>query len=439
MSIRWRLTTWYAAILTAGLALFGALIWLSLRHRLLEEIDQDLAGRASRFEKYFKEEAANPDELNEFCQALPPLSYIEVHGTNGFTYRFASASAELRSLHRQFHLDGQAFDLEVGTSVAGVQHALDLLRLLLLSLSPLVILIACAGGWWLSGRALKPVKDVTEAALSISIENLSQRLPVPATGDELADLTVVLNTMLARLESAVKTLSQFVADASHEFRTPLAVIRTTAELALRRARAPEAYRDSLQEISVEAERMTVLVEDLLILARSDAGVADMPLSPLDLSEVLGDVLAEMRNLAEFRRIRVLPTLAKVMISGNRAALHRAFLVLLDNALKYSAEGSDVLVTMSDTSIEIKDFGAGIHSEDLPHIFKRFYQADRARSQGGYGLGLSLAETIVKAHGGSIEVSSTFGEGSSFRVVFSRSKNALNRRVEAVARPSLSLI
>lgn len=433
-SIRFRLTAWYAAILTAGLALFGGLIWFSLRHRLLDEMDQDLAGRATRFEKYFREEAANPDELNEFCQALPPFSYIDVRGTNGFKFRFASASADLRTLHRRFNLDGETFDLEIGTSIKGVEHTLDLLRLLLLSLSPMVILIACAGGWWLSGRALKPVRDITAAALNIGIENLARRLPVPATGDELADLTEVLNSMLARLEGAVKTLSQFVADASHEFRTPLAVIRTTAELALRRARAPEAYRDSLQEVVVEAERMTVLVEDLLILARSDAGVADMPLSPLDLSEVLEDVLAEMRNLAEFRRIQIKPVLAKVMISGNRPALHRVLLVLLDNALKYSAEGGEVMVTLSEFSIEIRDFGSGISSEDLPHIFKRFYQADRARSQGGYGLGLALAESIIKAHSGSIEVSSTMGGGSTFRVVFNAPKNALNRRIEALAKP-----
>jgi heavy metal sensor kinase len=410
------------------------MIWISMRHRLLDEINQDLAGRASRFEKYFKDEAANPDELNEFCQALPPSSYIYVHGTKGFTFRFASVPVDLRMLRRQFDVEGQTFELEVGTSISGVEHTLYLLRLLLLSLSPLVIAIACAGGWWLSGRALKPVKDITAAALNISIENLSRRLPVPATGDELTDLTEVLNTMLKRLESAVKTLSQFVADASHEFRTPLAVIRTTAELALRRARSPEAYRDSLQEIAVEAERMTMLVEDLLILARSDAGVADMPLSPLDLSEVLEDVLAEVRNLAEFRRIHIKPILGKALISGNRPALHRAFLVLLDNALKYSAEGGEVMVTLSDSSIEIKDFGMGISPEDLPHIFKRFYQADRARSQGGYGLGLSLAESIVKAHSGSIEVSSTPGEGSSFRVIFNQPRMTLSRHKEALVRP-----
>jgi heavy metal sensor kinase len=427
-SIRFRLTAWYAVILTAGFALFGGLIWLSLRHRLLDEIDKDLDGRASRFEKYFRAESLETSgrhlraELDEFCQALPPLSYLDVRAESGgfaFRYPLEKPSATFRILQRRFTIADQTFDLEVAESIGSVQHTLDLLRLLLLSLSPIVILIACIGGAWLSARALKPVTDITAAALTISIENLSERLPVPDTGDELAHLTEVLNTMLARLESAVKTLSQFVADASHEFRTPLAVIRTTAELALRRARAPEAYRDSLQEIAAEAERMTALVEDLLILARSDAGAVDMPLIPVDLREILRDVLAEMKTLAEFRRIQIsLQGDSPAVVSGNRPALHRLFLVLLDNAVKYSPEGGAVIVTLSHHSVKIQDFGPGISAADLPHIFKRFYQADRARGNGGnggYGLGLSLAESIVKAHGGSIEVTSVPGKGSSFEV------------------------
>ena len=426
-SIRFRLTAWYAIILTAGFALFGGLIWLTLRHRLLDEVDEDLEGRASRFEKYFRAESLETsdkqlrDELGEFCQAFPPKSYINVRGNSGsfeFHYPSEKPSANFRTLYRQFTIANESFDLEVSASIGSVQHTLDLLRLLLLGLSPAVILIACLGGAWLSARALKPVADLTAAALTISIENLSGRLPVPATGDELARLTEVLNTMLARLEGAVKTLSQFVADASHEFRTPLAVIRTTAELALRRAREPEAYRDSLQQIASEAERMTALVEDLLILARSDAGAVDMPLGPLDLREILREVLAEMKSLAEFRQvhIKLLGDRAAV-VSGNRPALHRLFLALLDNAVKHSPDGGEVIVTLSDHSVKIEDFGPGIGQADLPHIFKRFYQADRARSQGGYGLGLSLAESIVKAHGGSIDVTSVPGAGSTFEVTF----------------------
>ncbi len=432
-SIRFRMTVWYATVLTAGLGLFGGLIWLSLRHRLIGEVDRDLEGRASRFEQYFRTESAEGagvqlrDELDEFCQALPPSSSVYLAGANGFVFRYPTAPPAVqnfRMLRRQFTSGGEVFDLEVGSPIGEVLHTLDLLRLLLLSLIPVVVAIACVGGAWLSGRALKPVHDLTAAALTISIENLSERLPVPSTGDELARLTEVWNSMLQRLESAVKTLSQFVADASHELRTPLTVIRTTAELALRRARSPEAYRDSLQEIVAESERMTQLVEDLLLLARSDTGSVEMPLAPVDAREVVREVCTEMRELAALRRIRIAgpPDEGAAMISGNRPALHRLFLVLLDNALKYSPAGADVNITVekrdSLVSVAMEDLGPGISEADFPHIFKRFYRADRARSDTGHGLGLSLAESIARTHGASIEVRRTESASTVFRVVFS---------------------
>jgi heavy metal sensor kinase len=326
-------------------------------------------------------------------------------------------------LRRQFTFNQEVFGLEIAAPIANAEHTLDLLRFLLWSMIPVVIAIACLGGAWLSGRALKPVNDIAAAALTISIENLAERLPVPATGDELARLTEVLNTMFARLESAVKTLSQFAADASHELRTPLAVIRTTAELALRRARTPESYRDSLQEVAAGAERMTRLVEELLILARSDAATAEMPLGAVDLREVLTDVCDEMHSLAEMRqvRVRVLHGDGAATVAGNRPALHRLFLVLLDNALKFSRSGGEVIVKLenidSKVSVTIEDFGVGISESDLPHIFERFYRADRARASGGHGLGLSLAKSIARVHGAAIEVHSSEGVGSAFRVNF----------------------
>ncbi|MBZ5675144.1 MAG: HAMP domain-containing protein [Acidobacteriia bacterium] len=432
-SIRFRLTVWYAVILAAGLSLFSVLIWLSLRHRLMEEIDQDLAGRASQFERYFASESTHGaageqlrDELEEFCQALPPSSYVEVRGANGFAFHYPVSAQKPeptgRTLRRQFTFNQEVFDLEIAAPVANAEHTLDLLRFLLWSMIPVVIVIACLGGAWLSGRALKPVNDIAAAALTISIENLAERLPVPATGDELARLTEVLNSMFARLESAVKTLSQFAADASHELRTPLAVIRTTAELALRRARTPESYRESLQEVAAEAERMTRLVEELLLLARSETATADMPLAAVDVREVLADVCGEMRTLAEMRQIRMNTLPGGVMIvAGNRPALHRLFLVLLDNALKFSRPGGEVVLSVENkeswVSVNIEDFGVGINERDLPHIFERFYRTDRARAAGGHGLGLSLAKSIARAHGASIEVQSTEGAGSKFRVTF----------------------
>jgi signal transduction histidine kinase len=438
-SIRFRLAAWYAAVLACALTLFGGLVWWSLRARLTGEIDRELEGRAGRFEQYFRTESAEDpgpqlrDELEEFCQALPPGSFISISGANGFSFAYPTTAriAGLRTTRREFRLNGERFVLEAGQPVGEVQHTLDLLRLLLASLIPGVILVACAGGAWLSHRALKPVIEATEAAHLISIENLSARLPVPDSGDEIARLNEVLNAMLGRLESAVTTLSHFVADASHELRTPLAVIRTTAELALRRARSPEAYRESLREIAAETERMTQLVEDLLLLARTDTGTVEMPLAHLDVRDVVRDVCAEMRALAQVLGIRVTASFGDAAtVAGNRAGLHRLFLVLVDNALKFSREGGEVMVTVARddarVSVAVEDFGAGISEAELPKIFRRFYRSNR----GGHGLGLALAESIARAHRAEIEVRSECGIGSKFTVHFAA-------RVEAGKTPAFS--
>jgi len=433
-SLRFRLTAWYALLLAAALALFSGLIWLSLRQRLIGDADRELQGSAARFEAYFRRQSAEESagnlkgELEEFCQALPPSSYIELRGSKGFRFDFPpnrTAQGVSRTIRNQFTLGDETFTMRTGTSLRGIHRTLELLRILLLSLIPAVVAIACLGGAWLSRRALRPVDEITTAARTIGIENLSRRLPVPPTGDELARLTEVWNTMLARLESAVKTLSQFAADASHELRTPLAVIRTGAELALRRARSPESYRESLGEIAAEAERMTQLVEDLLFLARSDTQAAGMPLAPVDLPSLVSEVSSELRDLGRLRNIRVSlrPGSGEATVSGNRPALRRLFLVLLDNAIKYSREGGEVNIAIAATphevAVGVEDRGVGIGAADLPHIFQRFYRADKARTGGGHGLGLSLAATIAQAHGAIIEVESVEGEGALFTVRFPR--------------------
>jgi heavy metal sensor kinase len=431
VSIRVRLTLWYTAVLTSALALFGALIFFSLQHRLLSETDRELEGVASRFQDYFLQESARESnwhltvELREFCQALSPATSVSIHGANGFVFRYPAnlrpSTGTVKVLHHPFTSDGVAFQLEVAISTAETMHTLQQLRILLLGLTPLFVLVASIGGTWISRRALKPVNDLADAARIIGIENLSERLKVPPTGDELAKLTQVLNTMFARLESAVKTLSQFAADASHELRTPLAVIRTTAELSLRRPRSVESYRASLEQIETEAQRMTQLVEDLLTLARSDAQRLEISLAPLDISALLENVCAEMASLADLRQIEIRTEIAPRIIEGNRNSLHRLFLVLLDNAIKYSNPGGRVLVksvtTPDQIRISVEDNGAGIKKEDLTHIFKRFYCVDTSRTGAGHGLGLSLAESIAKAHGASIEVESNLGVGSRFDVVF----------------------
>lgn len=433
-SIRFRLTLWYALVLCAALGLFSGLIWVSLRQRLLNDVDRDLAERAMRFETYMANEAAETppvnlvDELEEFCQGLPTSDHLQLSGPRGFAFTFpknpADRNENTRSLHRQFRIGNDRFDLQIRSSLRSVDRTLELLKILLLSLVPLIVVVACAGGAWLSRRALRPVDEITAAARNIGIDNLAHRLRAPQTGDEIQRLTEVWNSMLERLESAVQTLSQFAADASHELRTPLAVIRTSAEVALRRTRSPESYRDSLIEISQEANRMTQLIEDLLFLARNDARAAEMPMEPLDPEVLVRRVCDELAGVADAGRIRIRQTKSLdrgIAISGNAPALRRLFLVLLDNAIKYSHPGGEVNIAISGNrqgvSVRVEDHGIGIHHADQPHIFKRFYQADKARTDGGFGLGLSLADSIAKAHGTIIDVTSEEGRGSVFRVVF----------------------
>jgi two-component system heavy metal sensor histidine kinase CusS len=440
-SIRFRLTLWYALAMAVALGLFGSLIWFSMRQQLYREIDSALAVRAARFEAYLTREAAEVssaeqlrDELEEFSQGLPAADVVDLTGSLGFTFHYPPPTGparrrRLRIAERTFVADGETFQLRLSTSVEDARHTLELLQALLLGLMPVAIAISCLAGVWLSSRALKPVVEVTRAARSIGIDNLSERLPVPGTGDELQRLTETWNEMLARLETAVSTLSQFAADASHELRTPLAVIRTSAELALRRERSPEEYRESLRGIEAEAERMSQLVENLLFLARSEAQPAELPKEPVDLRQVAEDAAREMRAVAEARGVRIRVTAVGVdstSVFGNRPALTRLVVVLLDNAVKYSPPDSEVTVELTSRDrasvIKVQDFGAGIAPADQPHIFKRFYRADPARSNavsdaGGFGLGLALAESIAAAHGAKIGVESRPGAGSIFRVVF----------------------
>ena len=437
-SIRFRLTVWYALILSAALCVFSGLVWVMMEQRLARDIRRNLDEEAWRFEIFVQREAAEipavnlEDEIEEFCHALPSSSYLEFRPANrGVTFRYPAGAQIARwryeILTRAMVIQGQPYMLEIGASRAEMHRALELLQTLLISLVPLVVAVSCLGGAWLSRRALKPVDEITSAARAISIENLAHRLPTPDTGDELERLTETWNATLARLESAVAVLSGFAADASHELRTPVAVIRTGAELALRRDREPEAYRESLREIAAESERMTQLVEDLLFLARRDTR-SGMPMDPLDLRDVLNDAAQELHGLADARDIRIHVTggTEPLIIAGNSAALRRLFLALLDNAMKYSESGTEVNASIARRDgrlvAAITDQGTGIAPEDLPHIFQRFYRANKARSGEGHGLGLSLAQSIALAHNALIEATSELGKGSVFQVSFEERLN-----------------
>ena len=453
LPIRIRLTVWYSLVLLAALTLFGWGIWVAARHTLMASVDTALVEQAKGVATVLRNELdpAQPgqleEELGEYADATPEGNLIEVRDSAGrqilsskvvSLHHAAQASnvfgtqagggARYRTYASTVRAKGQAFQILVGAPLRGTEDILRRLRILLLWLAPGVLLIASLGGYWMSRRALSPVDEITEAARTIGIQNLSRRLTVPETGDELQRLSETWNDMLSRLETAVKRLTQFTADASHELRTPVALIRTTAELALRRERSPETYRESLRQIVLESEKTARLLEDLLLLARADAGFPALSLERVALTPLVRDVCEQGQVLAEARQLQISAELPEepVFVEANDPALRRLLLLLVDNAVKYTPAGGRITVSLDrdpqGATLVVRDTGIGIPDEALPHIFERFYRVDESRNRdgGGAGLGLSIAKWIAERHNASLDAESALGQGSAFRIRFSNS-------------------
>jgi heavy metal sensor kinase len=285
-------------------------------------------------------------------------------------------------------------------------------------LVPCGILAAALGGYWISRRALAPVDRIASTARAITARDLGRRLDVPATGDELQRLTETLNAMLDRLEAAFRETTRFTADASHELRSPISVIRASAEIALRHDRSVEEYREALSGILRESERTSALVQDLLTLTRADAGVDVLRRTPLDLRTLLEDMRGSLSTLCTQASLDLQLDLPDQPVSttGDSAALGRLVRLLVDNAVKYTPAPGRVTLSLTRTPegavVEVADTGIGIGAEDLLRVFDRFYRADMARSRdsGGGGLGLSIAKWIAEQHGGRITIESETGHG-----------------------------
>jgi len=303
-------------------------------------------------------------------------------------------------------------------------EALDRFRLLLLFAAPLLLVAASAGGYWLSTRALSPVDEISRAAQRISIENLADRLPVSQTGDQLQRLSETLNAMFSRLDAAVRRITQFTADASHELRAPVSLIRTTAEVAVQKEdRTAQEYFQALQEIVSESERTSQVVDSLMLLARADSGTETLECADIDACTIVREAAAQGEKLARNHDLGFTLSLpnTRVPVEADSSALRRALLILIDNAVKYTPRGGLVTVELNTSTgfaiVSVSDTGIGIAREEVPHIFDRFWRADKTRSreEGGAGLGLSIAKWIVETHRGSIAVESEPGKGSTFRV------------------------
>jgi len=246
----------------------------------------------------------------------------------------------------------------------------------------------------------------------------------------LQRLSETLNGMLGRLEDAFKKITQFTADASHELRTPVAVMRTRAELSLRKARSADEYRDVIAEVLTELEKTSALIEQLMFLARADSGAEMLHFSPTNVAEVLREACHQGSALAEAKQVDFEEKISSdsMWIEGDASSLRRLFLILIDNAVKYTPSNGQVEVSLHRSNgfavAEVRDTGIGIAETDLPNVFERFYRADKARTResGGVGLGLSIGRWITEVHDGKIEVQSSPGHGSKFQITLPIAQN-----------------
>ncbi len=463
LSIGLRLTLRYVLIFAVAQALFGAGMWLILRHNLYRMANASLTAQVDDMKNFLAAQKKNAtiaklqEEVSEAYLIEHSGDYLQLSDAGGESiYRshflqqhplpldagrqppdsfedLVLGGRPFRFIYESFVVNGRTYSLQTGVPTDDVVRTLTVIRRALLMFAPIVLLIAAAMGYVLSRRALSPVDRLTKTAQSISGENLRERLETLSTGDELQRLSDTLNGMLDRIEGGVQRITQFTADASHELRTPIALMRTEAELALRRPRTDAEYRDALQHILLEAERSTFLLEQLLSLARADSGREAISVRPMNLTETVADVAAGWRQVATIRDMQFSEQLerAPLVIPGDESAIRRVINILLDNAFKYTTPQGHVRLSLQRADgrarIAVSDSGIGIEKTDQEKIFERFYRVDKARSRemGGAGLGLSIAQWIVVQHHGTISLESEVGRGSTFRVELPLDANSPN--------------
>jgi heavy metal sensor kinase len=326
--------------------------------------------------------------------------------------------------------------IQVGESLAQLNAALRSVALELVIIAPFILLLSALGSYWLAARAFIPIDRLTRTTQYIQAGDLHQRVPVPRTHDEVHRLATTLNEMIRRLEEAFRRQRRFVADASHELRTPVAVIRSMTDLALIEELTPQEYKELLENINTETERLGRLISNLLALTRADEGRMLLELEHVRLDQLVGVVVTHAEVLAVEHNISLhVQASDPITILGDEARLIQVIMNLLDNAIMYTDAGGQVMITVEkkDTTacLTLRDTGIGIAPEHIPHIFERFYRVDSARVRAdgnSSGLGLAIVEWIIQAHNGTITVESQPGQGSTFFVTLplAPAKPALTR-------------
>jgi two-component system OmpR family sensor kinase len=470
-AIRRRLAFWYTVALGVTMLAFGAALYYERRQSSLEELDRRLALEADLAQRWLAEsyrvlgplvpDASRPaldpgisayleafrDYLvvvdtagnviglsgvtrplgaAEFQRLAAPLYPVPADSTSG-TVDFPPPLGPVRYYVARMSAPGTGVGgLLVATSIANVAFGPPELLRSMLVIAPIVLLCAAALGWWLAGTSVQPLLGIIDEVEAITDgRSLHRRVAVPISGDEIQRLVVTLNGMLARLEQSFASLRRFTADASHELKTPLMVLRAGVERGLTHPQTPREVMEGLDETLDQINQMTEMVDDLLTLARADEGRAPLALEDTDLRDLLADVSETAGMLGEGGEVAVTTTIPEnpVILPVDRHRIRELLLNLVTNAIKYTPAGGTVGHTLAGhddhITLVVADTGIGIAPGDLPHIFDRFWRADPARSRTGdrpgVGLGLAITKWIAEAHGGSITVQSRPGRGSVFTV------------------------
>jgi heavy metal sensor kinase len=454
-SLKFRLVVWYAGWLTVLFIVFGFFVYGSLSHHLKEALREALARRARQvvsivqrpavdwntmgreIQSHFAPEANNrftrvtvngvvtyvagPPSDRSFDPNTVPAAPTGEDGES-FDRRIASDGTPLLIVVVSRTSNGIRFVAEEGSAEAPLTETLHAWLVALILGLVLLSSGAVIGGFLLVHRALDPVDHITRTAERISLHNLSERLPVARTRDELERLSTALNHMIHRLEESFQHNQRFLADASHELRTPLTIIHAELESVINRHDITSEVRDLAGSALEEVERLRKIVEGLFALSRLDAGEGLEQSTPFDLSELASTTADQMGLLAVDKSISIRCCSAdKVVVQGDRARLKQVIVNLLDNAIKYTPVGGRIKVSVMRQNgkavLEVVDNGIGISGEALPQLFERFYRVDKARSRelGGAGLGLSIVKSICTAHHGKVEAQSREGEGTRFIV------------------------
>ncbi|HXT59688.1 MAG TPA: ATP-binding protein [Pirellulales bacterium] len=457
-SLRFRLTAWNTAVVLLTVGLAFVFIREGLRVTLLDETDallkEDAEEVALAVGEFYPMMQAIHQEMDR--KALGHVNrglYVQLFDEHGGLLHSTSASVDAklpkkrstkqteirtRGGHRlvlhEFHKPGlPVFTVCVGTTLAHVDEDVSRLTDLMTVAGAAILLLAPLGGFWLAGRATHPLARIIHTASRLRPSHMEERLPIRGVGDQLDQLSLTINSFLDQIGDYLARNREFVANAAHELRSPLAAIQSSVEVALNAKRSTEEYQELLGEIVDECSRLGVLVNQLLLLAENDSGRLKTERDPVRLDQIVSTSLDMFRGAAEERGLELSAgNLNPATVLGDAGRLRQVVNNLIDNSLKFTPAGGRIRVALLASAdaerivLRVSDTGEGIAAEDLPHVFDRFYRGDKSRRRDdrtcGNGLGLSICQSIVAAHEGEIRVESTVGEGSVFEVALPAAMN-----------------